>query len=323
MFSNCILTNLPIKKELGYDGNILAYEIEIGGRDIRLRVCMDCMERNKELEKVYHIFIGLFWTNRSSQLEKNIISWDKTVCTVNFPNMFYLKQEMEFLDYPKNSIQHKQNLLIQLVDDWNQRKRTFYWNNEFANKENFYFFKEQEALSTYLLGLVNEGFLNFQPGSSSYDITLLGLIEYDKLKESTYDKTKNCFVAMRFEEATKPIREAIRNAIYSTGFIPIFIDEVHHEPESTINDAMIARMKESKFCVADFTQQNKGVYFESGYMMGRGKHVIFTCTESDFKDKEDENKRSHFDTNHFPHLIYKTPDELKESLINTIKARII
>jgi nucleoside 2-deoxyribosyltransferase len=69
------------------------------------------------------------------------------------------------------------------------------------------------------------------------------------------------------------------------------------------------------FCISDFTEQKDGVYFEAGYALGRGLKVIYTCEEGDFKN-------SHFDTNHFPHIIYKNEVELEEKLINKIEAWI-
>ena len=83
----------------------------------------------------------------------------------------------------------------------------------------------------------------------------------------------------------------------------------------TINDAIISEIKSCKFCIADFSQQKDGVYFESGFAVGLGKPVIYTC-HKDWFDK------THFDTNHFPHLIYENNSEFIQKLDNKIKAWI-
>jgi len=70
-----------------------------------------------------------------------------------------------------------------------------------------------------------------------------------------------------------------------------------------------------RFIIADFTQQKHGVYFEAGYGLGYGLPVIYTCSEVDFAD-------SHFDTNHYPHIIYSDLESFKEQLKNRILARI-
>jgi len=95
----------------------------------------------------------------------------------------------------------------------------------------------------------------------------------------------------------------------------ILIDEVHFDSESTINDAIIAQIKQAKFCISDFTQQKDGVYFEAGYALGRGLPVIYSCHKDDFE-------KSHFDTKHFPHIIYNNTEDLKRMLVDKINAWI-
>ena len=51
---------------------------------------------------------------------------------------------------------------------------------------------------------------------------------------------------------------------------------------------------------------NTQVHFSlKTYTLGKGLKVIYTCKEKDFNE-------THFDTNHFPHINYNTPDELKK-----------
>ncbi|MBN2156818.1 MAG: nucleoside 2-deoxyribosyltransferase, partial [Candidatus Lokiarchaeota archaeon] len=99
------------------------------------------------------------------------------------------------------------------------------------------------------------------------------------------------------------------------GFQPILIDEVNYESEITINDAIIKNIKECKFLIADFSGQRHGVYFEAGYALGKGRQVIYLCSEEDFEN-------THFDTNHYPHIVYRDLNELKERLKNKIQAWI-
>ena len=121
---------------------------------------------------------------------------------------------------------------------------------------------------------------------------------------------------MSFDETVKYLyTDAIKPACEATGFEAFRVDEYHPDAEQTINDAIIAGIKRSRFCIADFTQHKKGVYFEAGYALGRGLKVIYTCRSDEFKD-------SHFDTNHYPHIIYSTPEELRAGLIAKIEAWI-
>ncbi len=149
---------------------------------------------------------------------------------------------------------------------------------------------------------------------TDYQLTLQGLNYYLNLTESGRLSNK-CFVAMSFSKEMTEIREAIREAIEGTGFHAIIVDEQHIDSDTTINDRIIADLKGAKFCIADFTEQRSGVYFESGFALGQGKPVIYCCQKADFE-------KSHFDTKHFAHIIYENPSELKERLINKINAWI-
>ncbi|MDO8365599.1 MAG: hypothetical protein Q7T20_02295 [Saprospiraceae bacterium] len=48
--------------------------------------------------------------------------------------------------------------------------------------------------------------------------------------------------------------EGIFNAIEANGFRPIRVDKEHTENEQTINDFIIASIKQSRFCIADLTR---------------------------------------------------------------------
>ncbi len=95
------------------------------------------------------------------------------------------------------------------------------------------------------------------------------------------------------------------------------IDQKEHI--NKIDDEIIAGIKQSRFLVADFTHGEDGarggVYYEAGFAHGLGLPVIFTCQ----KDSVD---KLHFDTNHYNHIVWTTPEELREKLKNRILAVI-
>jgi nucleoside 2-deoxyribosyltransferase len=50
--------------------------------------------------------------------------------------------------------------------------------------------------------------------------------------------------------------------------------EQHHN--SRIDDEMVARIRRSRFMVADFTGNRPNVYFEAGFALGLGVPVVWT-----------------------------------------------
>jgi nucleoside 2-deoxyribosyltransferase len=183
------------------------------------------------------------------------------------------------------------------------------------------YFKNQKEYWFYLSTLRNLGFIDFidaspKDGNDAMNIhlTYSGLEYVINLQESG-EKSKKCFIAMHFTETMAETRETIKEIVKTCGYQPILIDEVNYESEITINDALIRNIKECKFLIADFSGQRHGVYFEAGYALGKGRQVIYLCCEDDFKN-------THFDINHYPHIVYTDTNDLKTKLTNKIKAWI-
>lgn len=183
------------------------------------------------------------------------------------------------------------------------------------------FFASQKEYFFYLNTLKETGLITFNDATSKYGsgainikLTFKGLQYIIELQESG-EKSKKCFIAMSFSEKANGIREVIKKAVVETGFDPILVDEQHYESDITINDAIIKFIRKSKFLIADFTEQKHGVYFEAGFALGLKRPVIYTCSKEDFH-------KTHFDTNHYPHIVYSDLDELLEKLKDKIEAWI-
>jgi nucleoside 2-deoxyribosyltransferase len=238
----------------------------------------------------------------------------------------FLFERLKEIVYPISPKDKLDNLFKTIVNrqNFDGQKLDFF---KVISNPFFYFghyFKSKMECNYYFKVLHEFGYINAVFNSESNDkfggvltseVTFSGLNYFIDLTEKG-NLSNKCFIAMSFNPLLNDTRQAIKQAIESTGFKPIIVDEVHYESEKTINDAIIANLKDCKFCIADFTEQRDGVYFESGFALGQGKPVIYTCREEDFK-------KSHFDTNHFPHIIYKNPEELKQKLIDKIKAWIV
>jgi nucleoside 2-deoxyribosyltransferase len=119
------------------------------------------------------------------------------------------------------------------------------------------------------------------------------------------------FIAMWFDPSQDATRESIKSAIAAAGYRPIRIDEVEHV--NRIDDEILAKIRQSRFLVADFTGQRHGVYFEAGFMLGLGRTVIWTCSKSHFANV-------HFDTRQYNTIVYENTDELRTRLQFRIEA---
>jgi len=105
--------------------------------------------------------------------------------------------------------------------------------------------------------------------------------------------------------------DGIQPALEANGYTALRLDESEHNDR--IDDRIIAEIQRSGLLVADVTLQRTGVYFEAGFALGLHIPVIWCCREDDIGNV-------HFDTRQFNHVVWKTPDDLRESLSNRIQA---
>lgn len=173
-----------------------------------------------------------------------------------------------------------------------------------------------EELDFYASTLYNEGLVKYEQSGAFifFGLTFAGLSYLANLEDAGA-QSKNCFVAMAFDDSRKKHRAAIVKAIIDCGYDAVIVDTGDIDSDKTINDQIIADIRRCKFCISDFTLQRTGVYFEAGFALGLGKPVIYVCDGADFKN-------SHFDLKPFQHLIYNSPEELHTGLVRKIQAWI-
>ena len=122
--------------------------------------------------------------------------------------------------------------------------------------------------------------------------------------------SNQAFVAMSFSDKLNSVwSNAITKGIEDAGYSPYRVDKEPHSDR--IDMKIMTEIKNSRFLIADVTNQRQGVYFEAGYALGLGLPVIWSCRKDDFKNV-------HFDTRQYNHIIWETPEQLKEQLYNFI-----
>lgn len=191
-----------------------------------------------------------------------------------------------------------------------------------------------EEFSELLKVLQSLGYIVSHSGSidtqfCSASITYKGM-EYAESLSKRSSLSSSVFVAMWFSpEMTSVYETAIKPAIEAKecGSYKAFRVD-NHEHNNDITDEIIAGIKECRFLVADMTGYRGGVYYEAGFARGLGKSVIFTCRKDWFDgerspDDKPIKERIHFDINHQNIIVWENPEDLKQRIINRIRATII
>ena len=309
----CHLTDLMTENfPSGWD--LVEYIIEIKGKRMLLRFPRN--HKNSEfVEQNKYIIKGLFLNGKFpgeyGKVDSPVLDNNKLEMIIKDANIPRTPDDKinNLITY-LHSLQAFEGSRIKFPDNEN--------NEDLAKR---LYFKNYSEMVFYLFTLINQGFItgidaSSIDGNDLIDIRLTydGLAKVLELNESGNQSNK-CFVAMSFSNDLYDTRNSIKQAIDDAGFKPILIDEIHIAPDVTINDALIAEIKKCKFMVADFTQHKHGVYFEAGFALGLKRPVIYLC-------RQDEFSHTHFDTNHYPHIIYSNLDELKKKLKTKIEAWI-
>lgn len=154
---------------------------------------------------------------------------------------------------------------------------------------------EGEHLATARLAVTVEGWKRVEVGDSA-------------------ETSGRCFVAMSFDPSLDDAYElGIERGVSDAGYEPVKINKVHHNEK--ICDKILAEIRQAQFLVADVTLHKQGVYFEAGFAMALGRPVIWACRDDDLKN-------AHFDTRQYNHIVWKTPEDLREQLRDRIIATI-
>jgi hypothetical protein len=152
-----------------------------------------------------------------------------------------------------------------------------------------------------------------RPLAFSVAITANGWDYLEKHDRHIEERTQ-AFVAMSFSKDMKSIWEGpISRAIKKAGYKPHRVDAEPHIDR--IDVKIISEIKNSRFIVADVTEQKRGVYFEAGYALGLGLPVLWCVREDDLDNV-------HFDTRQYNHIVWETADDLETQLYDFICAII-
>ncbi len=190
---------------------------------------------------------------------------------------------------------------------------------DLANLHTMFYLKNSEELLRLLNFLKETKILNMDSSIvnnvSNVALTVPGFAEIESTLKN-YSQSKKVFISCKFDtDYQEDLVKTIKAACLSCGFEASLVSDERHNKD--ISHKIISDIKQSKFVIADFTDENNGVYFEAGYAMGESKEVIRLINKEQFE-------KLHFDTRQFHHIPWEKGKwkELKEELIDQIKATI-
>lgn len=228
---------------------------------------------------------------------------------------FYSKIPEIILPFKKISVPEKVNNLLKFI--YSSTTKVLGEVKINVNDIHRFYLRAQGDLNTILNYLKERKLIRWSEKDGIYRclLTIEGWERYEQLKDKIANiDSKQAFVAMSFDERLKDIYDdAIKPAVKECDFDAIRVDSLEYNQK--ICDQIIAEINKSRFLIADFTQNKHGVYFETGYALGLGIPVIWSC-------KKEEIDGLHFDTRQYNHIDWENLNDLKERLINRINATI-
>jgi hypothetical protein len=172
----------------------------------------------------------------------------------------------------------------------------------------------QGAQATVVLRTLNSELLGgcqvSDAGQCQLSLTMAGWHRAAQLRQSR-PASREAFVAMWLDPQVEPAwRDGFRQALEACGLTPVRVDG---EGDSAIDDEVIARLRRARVVIADATGTRPNVYYEAGLAQGLGIPVVWTVHADHERDLA-------FDTRQLPHLIWRTPEELRTRLAARLRA---
>jgi hypothetical protein len=237
----------------------------------------------------------------------------------NFPK--FLPQNIDELskNYPVPDISNIEEKAKKLLQRLKERTESFGDLVTLSTKDDYplAYAKKEDELIALIRFLAKKDFLSIKSHTTG-DITVVleaeGWDFVNTLQKVNKESIKG-FVAIWFDKTMNESMDAICSAIKETGFDPICIYNEHFS--ETIMDKALGEIKESKFLVVDLTGNRPSVFFEAGFAHGHGIEIIYV-----YKKDEEQKFPLEFYVRHYKCYDYTDPDDLKNKLVNAIKARI-
>jgi hypothetical protein len=215
---------------------------------------------------------------------------------------------------PRYSVGEKQNLILKTIE-----RKTDFPGHEVAlspHRDHLRnWCRNSDELSFHLNTLAARGLIGGDLSNFDCRVSLTADgFDYLERRDRSHTITRQVFVAMSFSHEMLDLYiKGIKPAIESAGYSAYRVDR---EPTHDRVDARLMNaIRDSRFMVADATGARPNVYFEAGFAYGLGKTVLWTVHQDDVASLP-------FDTRQYPHITWRSPDELRDELAELIRALI-
>ena len=254
-----------------------------------------------ELDKEYREKLSSYVFYHKKYLEKGFYIGDFEDDVSPYP---HITKEMVESWYPERFADKVDLILLKLKQD------STYDGEPISIKDEILFLKKDnesmiDSQRQYIHNfLLRNGYIE-KIYSFTYMLTPRALERVYELQKNQVHN-KKVFVAMKFGDKTKELREKIKEGLI--GYDVRIMDEIEHNHQ--IVPEMLKEIKDSRFVVAELSHHNNGAYYEAGYALGLGKEVIHICAKSKLKSG------LHFDVAQVNTLVYNSIDDIPRLLKN-------
>lgn len=195
---------------------------------------------------------------------------------------------------------------------------------------------DNHELTQIALFLKESGLIDFQipqnmQGYSELEVKIHEILMQMTVKgwqqvrnRNAFPNTNKVFIATQFKwPENDAVRgeaiEAIKRACRACGYEAEVVGQDH---TGNITDRIIAEIRRAQFVIAELTYNNRGVYFESGFARGLGRHVFHLVREGHTAGDDHDGTKIHFDIQQVMYRTWKEPGDLESTLKTWIEAAV-
>jgi|GEM_PF-4247590 len=311
------------------EGTVI-YEIKIKG--IRDRIeeynCKKCgtfyfdyvfFDENKLSPRDLPLILNHYLLNKKTKNEKCIYSFKERK---NKGDIIWVNPRKLANNWPKDTLQRIEKTLANMYLYFNLNKSGSLWLNQYLF-ENLSFAsgklscdEELDEITRICEMLEDSKYITKKAdtdGPLEYALTLEGMKKAESVIGEIRQTLPQAFVAIFFNQESKKRYDVLKVALEECGYVALRMDEKEHNKQ--IVPEIKSEIRNSDFVVVELIGHRNSVYFEAGFAEGIGKEVIYTC-------HKDELEAVNFDIRQVNLVLYESEDELKNKLIQRIRATV-